>query len=74
MIGLKVIKPTNPNYKEELIYKKYRLIELSNMYNQDISDRIHKWQTRLKVQMDKKTFEQKDPTAILAFLSNFKTD
>lgn len=73
MKGLERIKPTNLYFKDALKYKNHRLIDRSDVYNHDTAGRIHKWQTRLKVQMDMKLFDPKDPVAIPAFLTNFKT-
>lgn len=70
--GLKRIKPVNPLYKEALDYRTYRLLKTSTRYNHKIAGKIHKWQSRLKVQMEFKRFKPSDPISILGYLHAFK--
>ena len=66
------IIPVNRGYRRALDYKTYRLLNTSPICSNYTYTRITRFEKDLRVQMQAKTFDGKDPIRILSFLHSFQ--
>lgn len=70
---LYVLVPVNKIYREAVDYRNYLLIKRSTKYSSCITDKIFKWQTKLKVPIYLQYFDPDEAVSIMECLPSYMT-
>lgn len=71
--GLIELEPSDPRFRDVLLYRRYRLLQRNVRMGPEVSRNIGIWTRRLEYVMGKHVFSGTNPVACLKFLSVFKT-
>lgn len=69
----KGIEPVDILFKKAVHYHKYHPIKKLVRYDEDVAHDLQRMAKKTAVQIKDKTFSEKDPMSVVAFLQNYKS-